>query len=351
MRKPIGLEYLGKIEMKQLIIDTIHPQGKTTISVSSNFATFPLPRIIRLEPSNLCNLKCIHCPIGLEINFKRGNMSEEVFDQIVKELKTFGRIDVVVLYHGGEPFLNKKIFKMIRVLKSIGNPFIKINTNGMLFGKKKIVDFIKSGIDDLCISLDGLSPEENNHIRKDSDYHQIVSSIKKLLWKKTELHSNIPNVCISNTQIPTVTQVQQGIGPLVPQFILDDFIDFPKQLEFNSRYAIPWSGFDSFGDLMQARNPILKESPPDYCDNIMQTITIKWNGDVVPCCYDIMGKFVLGNIMKEPISKIWNNRKYRKLRENIYARNYPTLCKVCQIIKPGFYLVKKNIKASKRGNP
>ena len=85
------------------------------ITIFPDFSVFPLPRVVRIEPSSLCNLKCIHCPTGTKRDIKGGNMPDEVFCKIIEELKAYNGVDVVVLYHGGEPFLNKNIFGMIQL--------------------------------------------------------------------------------------------------------------------------------------------------------------------------------------------------------------------------------------------
>ena len=161
--------------------------------------------------------------------------------------------------------------------------------------------------------------------------------MKKLLLKKIELHSKTPNICISNVQIPTKIQVEQKVEPEIPQFLHDEFADFLGQIKFQSGFAIKWAGWEFPADFTLTENSVLKSSL-NYCDQLMQTITIRWNGDVVLCCYDIAGQFVLGNIMKESISEIWNNLEYRKLRKNIFEKNYPSLCKKCKMISPGFHL-------------
>ncbi|HEC39587.1 hypothetical protein LCGC14_0577280 [marine sediment metagenome] len=121
-----------------------------------------LPEVVRIEPASICNLKCIHCPTGIlrnEIN--RGIMSLETFKIIIKELKDINP-RVVVLYHGGEPFLNKNIFYMIRQLKSLGIGFVKTVTNGMLITQKMLSKIILSGLDSIEFSLDGKSEEEKH---------------------------------------------------------------------------------------------------------------------------------------------------------------------------------------------
>ena len=55
----------------------------------------------------------------------------------------------------------------------------------------------------------------------------------------------------------------------------------------------------------------------NMCDSIYEEAVINWDGTVVPCCYDMNGAYVFGNIFEEPFSKIWNNQKYITFRRNV----------------------------------
>ena len=95
------------------------------------------PKVIRIEPASQCNLMCSHCPTGT-IDMNRGLMDYQVFEKIIKEIKSYKNyVKVIVLYHGGEPLLNKEIFNMIKELKEIKNDFfIKTVSNGMALNEK-----------------------------------------------------------------------------------------------------------------------------------------------------------------------------------------------------------------------
>lgn len=82
----------------------------------------PFPRVIRIEPSSLCNLKCRHCSTGT-VEMKRGIMSKDLFSLILKNLEeNIDQVKVVVLYNGGEPFINKNFIEMLKSIKNLKNP-------------------------------------------------------------------------------------------------------------------------------------------------------------------------------------------------------------------------------------
>jgi radical SAM protein with 4Fe4S-binding SPASM domain len=63
---------------------------------------------------------------------------------------------------------------------------------------------------------------------------------------------------------------------------------------------------------------------------------ITYNGDVLPCCYiPQMGNArfdsenIMGNILKNTLSEIWNNDKYIEFRKKIKTSSPPKVCRTC----------------------
>lgn len=123
-----------------------------------------IPRVVRIEPSAKCNLSCRHCPTGT-IEMSRGVMSNEVFERCLDFIR-YDEVKVIVLYHGGEPLLNKDFYLMVnRIKKSRKDILIKTVSNGVALTKANANKLIFSGIDEVEFSLDGLSFVENDYIR------------------------------------------------------------------------------------------------------------------------------------------------------------------------------------------
>lgn len=268
-------------------------------------------------------------------------MSREVFYKIIDEIKAYNGVDTGVLYHGGEPFLNKNIFEMISVLKSMGVTFVKTVTNGTLLSDKMLARIVDSGLDSIGFSIDGLNPKENNRIRKGCDYFQVVQTIKKLLSLKRGRKSRRPEVHIANVQIPKEEDIRLGKKVSTPKYILDGFPEFEGEIKFKNTYMLKWPGFDLSNQYKLVEPDTRGDSlSPNYCDDVVEIITFRWNGDVVPCCYDITSEYVIGNIMEQSLAEIWNNEKYREIRRCIHLRRYMSLCIDCPKIRPQAFVAK-----------
>ena len=301
----------------------------------------PFPRVVRIEPASACNLRCIHCPTGT-VDMPRGIMRSEIFDLIVENIeKHLDKVKVVVLYHGGEPLLNSKLPDMIRELKSIGIPFIKTVSNGMMLNTEIGERLIEAGLDSIEFSLDGESPEDNNSIRRNSDYQKILGNIKSFIDLKNEKKSELPSVAISMTQFLRHSLKSPKLQAEIPVFIKQDLGEaYLSQLNMNAVLAMQWPGLELSGrfDLYVED----EKNDANYCDHVINTVTVRWNGDVVPCCYDLTTMLLMGNILESDIADIWNNASYRELRNSISQRRFKPLCEHCNVVRPPGFLIRRN---------
>src|SRR5579864_1604907 len=166
---------------------------------AAGFVVPRLPKVVRIEPAAACNLHCIHCPTGVNKPEpgERGVMSSETFARALDLLRA-DLPDIVVLYHGGEPLLNKKFPDMVRQVKELGVRFVKTVSNGMLLTEPVMRGVISAGLDAIEFSLDGSSPEENNRIRVGCDFHTVVANVKRLIDVRDEMGRATPQVFVSN---------------------------------------------------------------------------------------------------------------------------------------------------------
>ncbi len=307
---------------------------KSNISYKEEF-----PGVIRIEPSATCNLACIHCPTGTLGNPVKGNMTKELFLKIKEEIKEFN-IRVAVLYMGGEPFINKNFFFMVEELKKINIPFIKTVTNGMLLNKKIINDIVNSGLDSIEISLDGNSSEINDFIRKNSNHQKVLDNLILLYEEKIKTNSKI-NITVSSTQFKKLDKNNKLVSS-PSHWIekkLEKYINL-KMLNINYVDAIKWSDMkidNTVFDVVEDENDITSNS----CDHVINTMTVRYNGDIVPCCYDLTSQLIMGNILEDKLSNIWNNNKYLKLRKSINNGKLFSICVDCSVVNKNKYLILK----------
>lgn len=314
---------------------------------------YPFPPVVRIEPAASCNFKCIHCPTGLDMS-PTGLMSMETFEKIVsnlkaiieerqKRLKKTGERDypesplfrLAVLYFGGEPMLNKHFFRMVRQSKKLA-VMVKTITNGSRLDDQTIEELISSGLDYMEISIDGVSAQENDSIRINSGgstFASISENVIKLIQRRKAHGSKTPRIFISNTQLANMVE-ELARPPQPPLYMLEVFEQVSSDISYKPTWAMTWPGVL----VKSADRPKI-----NFCDHITNTISIRCNGDVVPCCYDLTTKMPMGNIHDQRLEVIWNNWKFRDIRHNIDEYSPPPLCFGCPVLYQIQPLLKNDI--------
>ncbi len=292
----------------------------------------PFPKVLRLEPASACNFKCVHCPTGLDMNPNVGIMSWEIFLRVFEKIKNYS-FRVIVLYHGGEPFLNPNLIRMAQALRPIAER-IEFNSNASILTNGIIDKILEADvIDRISFSIDGNSPEENDKIRVGANFSKITANIKKLINARNNLGLQRPKIFIANTQIPETASPNKI---QVPNFLEDVFQEVQSDINYKCTYALIWAGMSI--------KPGVTEPDNNFCKHIFNTFTIRANGDVVPCCYDLTTEMLMGNVLEQNPEEIWQNKKYQGLRKSIAAFHPPKLCRGCEVLFPQAVMTKKDIK-------
>jgi radical SAM protein with 4Fe4S-binding SPASM domain len=297
------------------------------------------PDVLRIETVGKCNFRCIHCPNGTQPNM-RSALTQDDFNFIVGQLIANNFIPrVVVLYHGGEPLLNKQLAHFIRTMKDLGVSKTVITTNASLLSKKCSEELIMAGLDEMKVSFDGESPDENNLIRKNANFYHDAANVKALCRLRKKLKRNNPAIIISNIRICSkglllkMNQSGQNMFPDTPAYINEYFKEEYHDIAFQSFPAYIWPGYENFGNL----KPLYcRGQEPVYCGALFETFTILSNGNVVPCCYDIKGELVLGNVFETNMLDIWKDPEYTKLRTNFRLNKYHLFCRKCERVSPRY---------------
>lgn len=286
------------------------------------------PTQVILEPTNACNLNCPYCLVGMQneliekygsaahnlMTRASGFMTEETFNIVKKELKRFG-IKKVYLHFQGEPLLSKQTPQFAMALKKDGFE-AGIFTNGQAFNDKNINELAEAEIDLIRFSVDGASEEIYQKNRVGGRFEKVYENMRKVAiahkGKKTRIEWQFLILRNNENEIEMAKKMADEIGvhfftkgyrESVPELI-------PENPEYKSKY---------------------QKKP---CKDIYHQIGIYWNGDVVPCCYDVDGKEIMGNLHEKSLEDIWNSEKYMNFRKKVdnfkkSPQEEPPICNNC----------------------
>jgi len=276
-----------------------------------------------IEVTNHCNLNCPYCMVGKThnssndgsaphslMNRSMGYMDESTFERVFCEIRRFG-IRKVYLHFRGEPFLNSSTAKYAKQLKDVGL-FVGIFTNGQAFNDKNIAEIADVEIDLIRFSVDGASEETYCENRKGGTFANVAENMQKMVDahkdKSTRIEWQFLPMKNNEHEIDAAREMAEKIG----------INFFTKGYRKTEEKRVPKSS--------ELRSKYLKKP----CTDIYKQLGIYWNGDIVPCCYDVDGFEIMGNINRQNLNEIWNSQKYREFRKNVKTRkNEPEICKEC----------------------
>ena len=120
------------------------------------------PLSVDIETASICDLACPHCSREYIITPDK-IMSFELYKKIIEECVNL-KVPSIKLNWRGEPLLNSKISEFIKYAKEKGILEVSINTNAVTLTEEKSEKLIKSGLDVIIFSFDGVQkrPTKNS---------------------------------------------------------------------------------------------------------------------------------------------------------------------------------------------
>jgi MoaA/NifB/PqqE/SkfB family radical SAM enzyme len=317
------------------------------------------PVCLYLETTNRCNLLCTTCPRTFEDLEPPGDMSWELFTQIVDQ---FPRIARVVLHGVGEPMMVRALPRMIRYLKDRGT-FVLFNTNGTLLSDRKGRELIDSGLDELRVSLDAAEPIAFELVRGRDMFARIVRKVRAFRTLQHRLAAELPRVSL------WLTGLKETIGQLgdfvrlahdmdVPEVYLQRLVYFPDgqglarpdQALFAGRDDAEGRMIRDAEDLARrlgiafnasgATDPAASLKPGEtaqpwsLCRRPWTLMYITAHGRALPCCiapFSLRGydAFTLGDATQRTLREIWNGEPYQAFRDALLSDQPPAACAGC----------------------
>lgn len=86
----------------------------------------------------------------------------------------------------------------------------------------------------------------------------------------------------------------------------------------------------------------VRERFPHFCSMATSYVKIEPSGAVFPCCRGPR-ELEMGNVHEQSLAEIWNGEKYRAFRRRMNARDYPEVCKTCDVLVANPCFDKKSV--------
>ena len=133
-----------------------------------------LPKLVEIEPTLTCNLRCRMCHVSYMPDEPRPMFPAELAGKLQGLVGT-----EILLGSGFEPTMNKGFAQIVRTLTRIGLR-IELITNGTLLDDDTIAALADADVRLLVISFDGARRETYEHIRRRASYDHTLERVRLL---------------------------------------------------------------------------------------------------------------------------------------------------------------------------
>jgi len=324
------------------------------------------PYQIEINPTNKCNLNCLHCQARGKKEYKSGEeekITNRIYKRIIREASDLG-VKKIHLSGGGEPLISQKIYKIIKQIKK-NRITGSLVTNGTLFEKKIIKKMIKLGWDNILYSIDGPNAEIHDYIRnQEGTFDRAIKSIKTFNLLKEKLKKDKPRIemclvlnsynynkikeyihlaCFLNIKKIFIQPIRVNKDQLGKKFLLDnnqkkEFNNSIKSLLKEANKFNIETNLNEFDNILVEKSSHIDEIIGEYMDKKKDIASlpcyspwyfmgIRPNGDVYPCGVDSSKPF--GNILYNSLRDIWFGKAFNNFRKKLLKKKLPSFCKEC----------------------
>ena len=319
----------------------------------------PLPRSLYVETTSRCNSKCQTCILTFGGREPAEDLTWARFRQVVDQFPVLER----VLLHGiGEPLLNRDLPRMIEHLKARGARVI-FNSNAISLSAARAVSLIRSGLDELRVSLDATAAETYARIRGADAFEKVVANLERLSQAQHERGVATPRVSLWFTVMKDNIEEIPGLVPLAIQVGASGI--YLQRLVYNglglataeqslharlgrretdlirvthAAAAAAHLDFSASGATAPevSLTPAHDERPWSACRRPWTLAYVTVHGNVLPCCIApwITGHYdgiILGNLYHQSLEEIWWGSRYEDFRRAIQTDAPPEPCVGCGV--------------------
>jgi len=239
------------------------------------------PMVAWLEPTDRCNLFCVHCFAESRSGINEVELSTEKWLSIIDELDEIGVERVV--FTGGEPLLRKDLFQLLEHACSKNSfQYIQILTNATLFAASPLLDLIAEKGIGVGLSFYSNKPEVHDKVtRTPGSWEKTVKGIKLLIDRGIKPAANIVLTRINEDGLDETRRFLVSLG-LENDDIMSNVV-LPTGRGCHSDYRV--KNYDYL--LRKAYTPEDCFGPGGWSDYLgtcwRGKFAIKANGKLIPC--------------------------------------------------------------------
>ncbi|MFB7493577.1 radical SAM/SPASM domain-containing protein [Streptomyces sp. NPDC056161] len=261
------------------------------------------PVVFQVELTNKCPMTCQMCPRTHAMTRSLGNMSFPVYERLIDEVAA--STSKLFLHHFGDSLMHPDIGRFIaharkRRIKTY------LSANPVLLTADRVAALVDSRLDRLVLSLDGVTAQTSEKVRGRAARNVELAEqrIDELLAYRAGAGTGKPFITL---QFVRQRQNAHEVGDWLRKWRAKDGIDRVRVKSYST-----WNG-----DEEKIRELQLDTRPPSsvVCMRPWTSVTVLWDGRVVPCCFDYDGLLTLGNLNESSLHEIWRGENLTRMRK------------------------------------
>ena len=283
----------------------------------------PYNFFIQWHVTEACNLKCRHC-------YQNKTLPQLTYAQICEGISNIHtaieswvqeyEVDISPAIHftGGEPFIRKDIFKIVKYARDSGLS-VSFMSNGTLINDEIARKLKEENIDDIQISLDGLE-KVHDSIRGEGSFWKAVKGIEILAKNGVDTNINLTLSRINSHQLAGVVKLAEDIGVSTISFsrlvpcgsgseLTKDMLtpgeieNIYKQFHGYSNQSVELISRDPLATVSAYQGEVMDvDFPVGGCAAGIFGITVTSEGSIMPCR---RMDLVIGNITEQSFRELW----------------------------------------------
>ena len=154
----------------------------------------------------------------------------------------------------------------------------------------------------IIFSLDGVTAETYEAIRKGGNFAQVIGNIDGFLRAKAEAGLTRPRATI---QILVMNRTEEQLDRFLEAWV-------PK---LGPTDDILIKEVDTFGG--QVEDMRVEDRTPEKrfaCRQLFKDMSISWDGMVTVCCKDVLYLLTVGDAIEQDLEEIWRSREWERIR-------------------------------------
>lgn len=322
------------------------------------------PKLIHVELSTACNLRCRFCSITRPgRNRERTFIRFEVLERL-RPMLPF--VSDCKLHGGGEPFLHPQIERVLQIFRDEG---VRLNTvTNAHFVNDRIGRLIGETFSTLTVSVDGSDQETYEYIRLRASWDKLLRGLEMVnKYRNPNLKLIIGVVMVKNNihQLPDLVRFtkEQGGQELQAAWQVP-FADLPwtheqrltEDPERTNRFMAEARAVGhELGISVRIPNDLPLQQMPEkkvvrlahadtywdlhgttkvegHCRLMYDRCMVLLDGRVKPCGQS-RTVHELGSVLDKSFEECWNGEGYRRLRETFNGGTLPRTCQSCNFIR------------------